>query len=383
MLDLGVDGIMLMGSFIAFYVVFKTGNLWLGVGASIAVGILMGLLMAVVSVTLQAEQGISGIGLYLFGLGLSSLLFRTMIGSVEGITGFQVVRIPLLSDIPVLGEILLQPQHPGLPGLPDGAGDLGLLNKTTLGLKVGPWGRTRRWPSSSGIHVNRVRYFGVIFGAAMAGLAGAHVSTGLLFVWQENITNGLGFIAVALALLRRLASAGRALRLLALRHRQRVPALGSGQGHRYSLRPGCYAALRVDDHRAGLCFWSSSPAGCAGQALRAQRLIIVMRTDSPAQLTESLHASTSRSTDRPGLSVLKPSNFTQGETLMHRTVTLFVLLLIAVLALTGCGSAASTPAPAAPAEAPAEGLLRLPSRRGACRQRRALQDRFCAAQFGD
>ena len=197
-LDLGVDGIMLMGSFIAFYIVFKTGNLWLGVGGAIVVGILMGLLMSVVSVTLQAEQGISGIGLYLFGLGLSSLLFLTMIGSVEGITGFQVVRIPLLSDIPVLGEIffnhniLVYLAYLMVPAI------WILLNKTTLGLKVRAVGQNPEAADSLGIHVNRVRYFGVIFGAAMAGLAGATLSTGLLFVWQENITNGLGFIAVAL-----------------------------------------------------------------------------------------------------------------------------------------------------------------------------------------
>ncbi len=197
-LDLGVDGIMLMGSFISFYIVFKTGNLWLGVAGAIVVGILMGLLMSVVSVTFQAEQGISGIGLYLFGLGLSSLLFRTLIGSVEGITGFQPINIPVLSSIPVIGDIFFR--HNALVYLayimvPVTAI---LLNKTTLGLKVRAVGHNPEAADSLGIHVNRVRYFGVTFGAAMAGLAGATLSTGLLFVWQENITNGLGFIAVAL-----------------------------------------------------------------------------------------------------------------------------------------------------------------------------------------
>ena len=197
-LDLGVDGIMLMGSFISFYIVFKTGNLWLGVGGAVVVGILMGLLMAVVSVTFQAQQGISGIGLYLFGLGLSSLLFRTMIGSVEGITGFQPILIPVLSDIPVIGGIFFR--HNALVYLAYIMVPVVwlLLNKTTLGLKVRAVGHNPEAADSLGIHVNRVRYFGVIFGAAMAGVAGATLSTGLLFVWQENITNGLGFIAVAL-----------------------------------------------------------------------------------------------------------------------------------------------------------------------------------------
>ncbi len=197
-LDLGVDGIMLMGSFVAFYVVFKTGNLWLGVAASIGVGMLMGLLMAVISVTFQAEQGISGIGLYLFGLGLSSLLFRTMIGSVKGITSFQPLRIPVLSDIPVIGEIffnhniLIYMAYVMVPVI------WFIFGKTTLGLKIRAVGQNPEAANSLGVNVNRVRYFGVIFGAAMAGVAGATLSTGLMGVWQDNITNGIGFIAVAL-----------------------------------------------------------------------------------------------------------------------------------------------------------------------------------------
>src|SRR5262245_12592780 len=69
-LNLGVDGIMLMGAFSAFYTTFKIGNAWLGLLAAILTGGLMGLGMAFISVTLKAEQGISGIGLYLFGLGM-------------------------------------------------------------------------------------------------------------------------------------------------------------------------------------------------------------------------------------------------------------------------------------------------------------------------
>lgn len=197
-LDLGVDGIMLMGAFMAFYVVFETGNLWLGVAAAIFVGILMGVLMSVISVTFQAEQGISGIGLYMFGLGLSSLLFRVLIGSVEGVSGFKELPIPVLSDIPVIGEIFFD--HSILVYL---AYIMVLVvwflfEKTTLGLKVRAVGQNPEAADSLGVGVNRVRYFGVIFGAAMAGVAGATLSIDLLNVFQDNITNGIGFIAVAL-----------------------------------------------------------------------------------------------------------------------------------------------------------------------------------------
>ena len=197
-LDLGVDVIMVMGAFAAFYTVFETGNLWLGVAAAIVVGALMGLLMAVISVTFQAEQGISGIGLYLFGLGLSSLLFRVLIGSVEGVNGFKEIRIPILSQIPVLGEIFFDHNILVYLAYLMAPAVWFLLDKTTLGLKVRAVGHNPEAADSLGVSVNRVRYFGVIFGAALAGVAGASLSIGTLNVFQENMTNGLGFIAVAL-----------------------------------------------------------------------------------------------------------------------------------------------------------------------------------------
>ena len=82
-LNLGVEGMMLMGAFSGFYTVFVTESLLLGILAAAAVGALMGLAMAFVSVTLQAEQGISGIGFYLFGLGASSLLFKVLLEGVK------------------------------------------------------------------------------------------------------------------------------------------------------------------------------------------------------------------------------------------------------------------------------------------------------------
>lgn len=197
-LNLGVDGVMLMGAFSAFYVVYNTGDLWLGVLVALGVGALMGLLMAVVSVTLQAQQGISGIGLYLFGLGLSSLLFKTMIGSVESVRGFATLKLPVLSDIPIIGAIFFD--HSILVYLayvmvPVAAF---VINYTPFGLKVRAVGHNPEAADSLGVSVNGVRYATLTIGSAMAGLAGASLSIGLLNIFQENMTNGLGFIAVAL-----------------------------------------------------------------------------------------------------------------------------------------------------------------------------------------
>jgi ABC-type uncharacterized transport system permease subunit len=171
---------------------------WLGLLAAIVVGILMGLLMSVISVTLKAEQGISGIGLYMFGLGLSSLLFKVTIGTVKTVSGFPPINIPLLSQIPVIGPVFFQQSL-----LVYGAFLLvplatWMLNKTTLGLKIRAVGQNPAAADSLGVDVNRVRYFSVCLGAALAGIAGASLSISLLNLFQENMTAGMGFIAVAL-----------------------------------------------------------------------------------------------------------------------------------------------------------------------------------------
>ncbi|MGB9672996.1 MAG: ABC transporter permease subunit, partial [Anaerolineales bacterium] len=80
--NLGVEGIMMMGAFVGFWVALRSGSSMLGIGAAIFVGVLMGLIMGLVSITLQAEQGISGIGLYMFGVGLAGYLFRITIGYI-------------------------------------------------------------------------------------------------------------------------------------------------------------------------------------------------------------------------------------------------------------------------------------------------------------
>ena len=197
-LNLGVEGQMLLGSFAAFYVTFKTGNLWLGLLTAMLVGALMGLAMAYVTVNLHAQQGISGIGFYLFGLGMSELLFQSLMGSVETIQGFPKVHIPFLSDIPGIGEIFFSQNV-----LVYGAYLLVplawfVLNKTTLGLKIRAVGENPDAADSLGVSVARIRYFTIILGGTLSGIAGASLSIALLNVFQQGMTSGQGFIAVAL-----------------------------------------------------------------------------------------------------------------------------------------------------------------------------------------
>ncbi|MBN1922857.1 MAG: ABC transporter permease [Anaerolineae bacterium] len=197
-LNLGVEGQMLVGAFAAFYVARKTGNLWLGVLAALLVGALMGLAMAFISITLRAKQGISGIGFFLFGLGLSDLLFQTLLGSVQTVSGFRPLAIPLLSKIPVLGEVFFN-QNLLVYGayllVPIAAF---VMDKTTFGLKVRAVGENPEAADSLGVNVSLVRYITVTLGGMLSGLAGASLSIALLNVFQQNLTSGLGFIAVAL-----------------------------------------------------------------------------------------------------------------------------------------------------------------------------------------
>jgi simple sugar transport system permease protein len=162
----------------------------------------MGLILCVVSITYQAQQGISGIGLYMFGLGASSLLFKTMVGTVEGIQGFSQMRFCVgsfcLGDIPVIGEIFFR--HSVVTYAAFALVPLAwwVLNKTTWGLKVRSVGQNPEAADSLGVNVIQVRYTAVTLGGVLAGIAGASLSISLLGIFQENLTNGMGFIAVAL-----------------------------------------------------------------------------------------------------------------------------------------------------------------------------------------
>jgi simple sugar transport system permease protein len=202
-LNLGVEGMMLMGAFSGFYVLFQTGSPVLGLLAAAATGALLGLAMAFISVTLKAEQGISGIGLYMFGLGISSLLFKTTLGTVEGVKGFGELNFCLsdtfcLSQIPVIGEIFFKHSLMVYGAFALVPVAWWVLNKTTLGLKIRAVGQNPQAADTLGVSVARVRYFTVTLGGLLAGVAGASLSISLLNIFQEGMTNGQGFIAVAL-----------------------------------------------------------------------------------------------------------------------------------------------------------------------------------------
>jgi general nucleoside transport system permease protein len=196
-INLGVDGIMLLGAFGGYYTALRTNQLWLGVLAGVGVGLLLGLVTAVVSVTLKAQQGISGIGVYLFALGFSDLLFLKLVGTPLPISSLRVVKIPVLDRIPTLGGMLFEQTPLVYLAFVLVPVVTFVLYRTTYGLNIRAAGENPAAVDSLGVSVARIRYSTVIIGSSLAGLAGATlmIETG---IFQENITQSAGFIAVAL-----------------------------------------------------------------------------------------------------------------------------------------------------------------------------------------
>lgn len=196
-LNLGVDGVMLLGAFAGYYTVLQTDLILLGLIVGTGVGVVMGVATAVISVTLRAEQGISGIGVYLFGLGLSDLLFQKLVGTPRPIPRLGSAPIPLLGDIPVIGELLFD--HGAVVYATFLLVPIAtvVINRTTFGLNIRSVGENPEAADSLGVSVTRTRYATLIIGGALSGLAGAALSV-QLGIFQQNLTAGQGFIAVAL-----------------------------------------------------------------------------------------------------------------------------------------------------------------------------------------
>ena len=196
-LNLGVEGVMLIGAFAAYFTKLKTDSTLLAVLVALGAGAVMGLLYAFITVVMQAEQGISGIGIYLFGLGFTDLLFQKQVGTPQPIPKLGKLEIPLLADIPWIGEIFFQ--HSVLVYLAFLLVPTAwfVINKTTFGLNIRAVGETPEAADTLGVSVNRTRTQTILIGNTMAGLAGGTLALEV-GIFQQNLTAGQGFIAIAL-----------------------------------------------------------------------------------------------------------------------------------------------------------------------------------------
>jgi simple sugar transport system permease protein len=195
-LNLGVEGMMIMGAVTGFGVALTTGSPWLGFLAALIVGALFSLLFAVLTLSLVTNQVATGLALTLLGLGLSG-----MIG--EGFVGLPGVKlgniyIPYLSDLPLVGRLVFGQDPIFYVSIALTAGVAWFLFRTRAGLTLRSVGDNHASAHALGINVIGIRYLAVMFGGACAGLAGGYLSIVYTPQWVENMTAGRGWIALAL-----------------------------------------------------------------------------------------------------------------------------------------------------------------------------------------
>jgi simple sugar transport system permease protein len=195
-LNLGVEGMMLVGAVVAFIVAANSKSPWLGLGAGMCAGAALSLIFAVVTLTLQANQVASGLALSLFGVGLSAFVGLDYVSVV--IEPIRPLAIPGLSDLPVIGKILFGHNPLVYLSLVLFAAIQWFLFRTRAGLIVRAVGESPQSAHAIGYPVVRIRYLAVLFGGACAGLGGAYLSIAYNPSWTENMSAGRGWIALAL-----------------------------------------------------------------------------------------------------------------------------------------------------------------------------------------
>ncbi len=204
-LNLGVEGMMIMGAVSAFAVAYGTGSAWAGVGPASLVGGLLASIPACLTITLRADQTVSGLALTIFGSGLASFLGQRLGPGGTPLVGligpkFGKLKIPGLSSIPVLGralfdqDILVYVMYLLVPLA------WFYLHRTRPGLHLRAVGENPRAADAMGVNVAATRYLYTILGGMLAGLGGAHLSLAYTPGWTEGMTAGRGWIAVALVI---------------------------------------------------------------------------------------------------------------------------------------------------------------------------------------
>lgn len=204
-LNLGVEGIMIVGAVTGFAAAFHTKQVWVGVGVAMLAGALMASIHAFLSVSLRAEQVVSGLALTIFGTGLANYLGQRLGPNGAPLVGmvgpkFTPISLSGLIDIPILGksvfnqDILTYATYLLVPLL------WFYLNRTRPGLHLRAVGENPQTADAMGVNVTGTRYFYTILGGMLIALGGAHLSLAYTPGWTEGLTAGRGWIAVALVI---------------------------------------------------------------------------------------------------------------------------------------------------------------------------------------
>ena len=199
-LNLGIEGMMIMGAYAGFSTAYTTGSPWLGIMVAALAGGAFSLIHAFASITLKANQVVSGLSLTMLGLGLSGVLGRGWEGKPLPVS-IPEITVPGLSKIPFLGPILFEGQNLIVyltillvPLL------WYILYRTRIGITIRSVGENPATADSLGINVGRVRYLCVVVGGILAGVAGGYLSVAYRPAWTEGMTAGMGWIVIALTI---------------------------------------------------------------------------------------------------------------------------------------------------------------------------------------
>jgi general nucleoside transport system permease protein len=195
-LNLGVEGMMLMGAVSGFAAAQFTGSAWIGMLAAIFVGSLFSGIFAFLTLTLVTNQVATGLALTILGVGASAMLGESFVG-MPGVR-LDAISIPYLSDIPYFGRFLFGQDPIFYISILLVIGVTWFLFRTRAGLQLRAIGDSHGSAHALGVHVVRTRYLAVLFGGACAGLAGAQLSLVYVPQWVENMSAGRGWIALAL-----------------------------------------------------------------------------------------------------------------------------------------------------------------------------------------
>lgn len=204
--NLGVEGMMLMGAAFGFSTAANTANPWLSVFVAGLAGAFGALIYAIITVTLRGNQVVTGLALSIFGTGVSGFMSKDLSGIAlpdQVLQTFAPITVPVLSKIPVLGKMLFE-QSVYVMLAPIAAILIAVFyNRTYLGLRTRMVGENPAAADASGINVTLYKYANILAGGFLCGVGGAYLSVVFVPRYQENITAGAGWIAVALVIFSR------------------------------------------------------------------------------------------------------------------------------------------------------------------------------------
>ena len=202
-MNLGVEGVMLMGAVIGFITGYRTGNPFLAIITAIIAGIIGNLIFGLLTISFRCNQNVTGLTLSIFGSGFANFVGNSYMGSRlpdSILAKFATIKIPILGDIPVVGEIFFRQNilvylaYVLLIVLSV------FMSRTNAGLNLRIIGENPAAADALGINVNRYKYLSVIISGALSGIGGAYICFVTIPTWQSDIVGGKGWIAITLVI---------------------------------------------------------------------------------------------------------------------------------------------------------------------------------------